>query len=406
MSAFPIFRTWWQRFPLIGRIAGITLWGLWVAPGHAEGIIDIKPYVAGALTYDDNLFRVADRSQASSDVIQHLQAGVDTDIEISRQKLKIGLGADDARFNNHTFLDNTGYSGALAWYWQLGHSLNGELSASDNVSQSSFTELHNEVLNQRTTRRYVGRANWDLSRHWRVYVQRDSAELQNSVDIYRALDREDDANEGGIQFTGVPENTLTLSARDTESRYAHRDSFSTFFFGNANNQHEISADMQWHMASKTRLHGRLTSVSVEYKDLPQRNFSGYNEHLDIDWAATGKSTLRGSVWKEISGVDDLAATYVQSKGVSLTPLWQPTAKLTVSGRLSYENRAYLGQPQFILAGQAQRQDDIRLAGLTVTYMPYHKVQVQLAYAGEYRTSNTTAAGYRDNTLNASVRFEY
>ncbi len=381
---------------------------------RAEGIIDIKPYVATTLTYDDNLFRVSDANEARailgtdamSDTTRRTEAGINVDWKISRQHLRLGINLNQSRFNRFDFLDNDGNSKQLAWDWSIGSHLGGELSVSEGKSMVGFTEVQNPVLNQRTNKRKLMSVHWDFHPRWRLRAQRDETEFENSLPSYRSSDRKDVGREAEIQYSTPAGNQISLSVREVEAEYAERDAFSSFFFGNGNRQRDVALGVTWYPGGKTRLDGRLARVERTYEEFTQRDVRAWAGRVGADWQPTGKTTLSVSAARDIEAVDDLAATYVRSDNLSVTPSWAATSKLSVQGRASYTRRSYQGDPGFLLGATAQREDKLRSMGLTVSYTPHQKVQMQLSWQKDNRDSSTVGSGYDANALSANVRINF
>lgn len=400
----------------LSGLHGTVLLVLMSAPLHAvaEGIIDIKPYVSATATYDDNLFRVSGKDEARltlgtetmSDTTTRTEAGVDVDWEISRQHVRLGLNYNQNRFNRFNFLDNNGNSKKLAWDWSLGSHLGGELSVSESKSMGGFTEIQNPVLNQRTTKRRVMNAHWDLHPNWRLIAQRDETESENSSDTYRSSDRTDIAHEAAVQYTTSAGNRLALSVREVESEYPSRDVFQTTVFGNGNVQRDVALSAVWNPSGKTRVNGRVAHIDRRYEELSERNLKDWTARLGVDWQATGKTSVSLSAAHDIYGVDDIAATYVQSDTLSISPTWVATSKVMMQARASYEKRSYQGDPGFLLGRAPIREDKLKSAGLTVTYSPHEKVRMQLGWQKDKRDSTTANTGYDAQTLSANVRIDF
>lgn len=380
----------------------------------AEGIIDIKPYVNATASYDDNLFRVSGKQEAlatlgtdvMSDTTTRTEAGVDVDWKISRQHLRLGLNYNQNRFNRFNFLDNNGNSKKLAWDWRVGSHLGGELSLSESKAMGGFTEIQNPVLNQRTTKRKVMSAYWDLHPRWRVLAQRDESESENSANSYRSSDRTDVGHEAAIQYTTPAGNRLALSVRELESEYPSRDIFQTTVFGNGNVQRDVALSAIWSPTGKTRINGRIARIDRRYEELSERDLKDWTARAGVDWQATGKTSVSLSAAHDIYGVDDIAATYVQSDTVSISPTWVATSKLMIQARASYEKRSYQGDPGFLLGQAPIREDKLKSAGLTVTYAPHEKVRMQLAWQKDARDSTTANTGYDAQTISANMRIDF
>jgi len=381
---------------------------------RAEGQIDLKPYVAASLTYDDNLFRLAGQDQARivlgsdamSDRVTRTEAGINVDWKISRQHLRLELNLNQNRYDRFGFLDNDGSNKKIAWDWSVGNHLNGELSMTEGISMGGFSEIHNPVLNQQTNTLRLMSLNWDFHPSWRLHLQHDETDFLNSLASYKSSDRNDVAQELALQYSTPGGNHIGLSARETKTEYPGRDSFSTVVFGNSNRQRDLALNVMWQPAGKTRIDGRLALVERKYDELKQRDVTDWAGRVSLDWQATGKTALQATVEHTISPIEDKAATYVQTDRVTLSPAWTATEKISVQGSLAYESSSYLGDPGFVLGGAPLREDKVKTVGLVVSYKPYDKVQTQLSVQKSKRDSSVAANSYETNSINVNVRFDF
>jgi len=380
----------------------------------ADGLLDIKPYVAATATYDDNLFRVsgADEAQAvlgtdvMSDTVRRADVGIDADWKISRQHLLLALNLNRSRFNRFNFLDNNGNSRKLAWDWTIGSHLGGEMSASESKSISGFTEVQNPVRNERSSKNKLIGINWDFHPRWQLHAQREEFEYENSLASYRSSDKEEVAHDAAIQYTTPSGNRMRLSAREVASEYPERDVFSAIVFGNSNRQLDKALNVAWQLDGKTRVNGRLARIERKYEELSQRNVKTWAGRLGADWQPAGKTTLSVSAVRDIYAVEDIAATYVRSDALSVSPAWAATAKLMIQARASYEKRSYQGDPGFLLGAAPQRVDKLKTAILTVSYALHDKVRMQMSWQKESRDSSIANGGYLAGTLSANVRIDF
>jgi exopolysaccharide biosynthesis operon protein EpsL len=394
----------------------IPIWCLLLfsLPSFAEGIIDIKPNISTSLTYDDNVFRFSSAAQAeaafgssvTSDVIKRLDLGVDVNLRLSRQLVTLSANVNESRYNRFDLLDNIGKSYKLGWNWRLGNDLYGELSSSESKSLAGFTEIRDPVNNLRTSTRQHASINWNLHPDWTLYAIGEYAKVENELISFSDLDRNDEVIEGGVRYQSSSETQLGLAYRATASKFPNRTGFAQFLFGNESTQKNIVASAVWLPTTKTRISTQLSQVSIEYKNRPQRDFDGLSQRWNLDQSLAGKTSVNIAVYQEVAPIDDVESTFVETKGASVNPIWNITNKTELRGGLGYEKRLYLGSAGFFAVDNNDRHDESKLANLSLLYMPTDKSLVQLQYQGENRTSSIDGQGYRYNTLNFLVRYDF
>jgi len=94
------------------------------------------------------------------------------------------------------------------------------------------------------------------------------------------------------------------------------------------------------------------------------------------------------------------------KGVSVSPSWAPTAKVSLRGRFAFEKVDFRGDPAVAAGTAILREDIVRSARLTVGYMPIQNTELTLEYENQSRTSTRELADFKYNSIMASVRVDY
>jgi hypothetical protein len=112
-----------------------------------------------------------------------------------------------------------------------------------------------------------------------------------------------------------------------------------------------------------------------------------------------------TAYQEVSPVDDVLSTYVNSKGWGINPRWNATNKITVQSSFGYEEKTYLGSAGISL-NNIERSDESKNINISLIYTPTLRTLVRLQYQGEKRSSNLDNTGYQFNNLNFSLRYDY
>jgi len=385
---------------------------------HAEGIIDLKPSVGTNITYDDNVFRFSSPalakqafgSSATSDTVKRLDVGLDASVRLSRQVLRLSTSLSESRYNRFDLLDNTAKSNLLAWDWQFGSDFFGVLSVSKNESIAGFTEIRNPVKNLRAVERQSASMNWRFHPDWTTYVLRDQSKTENELAGFEALDREDTITEAGVRYRNLLGTQLGLSYREVDSEYPGRTGFASVLFGDESVQGSLNLDASWFPTHKTRITARLSRVTIDYEDSPQREFSGISQRWDITHLLTNKITLNASAFREVSPIDDILSTFIESTGASFNPSWAISSKVALSAGVSYVDTEYLGSSGipnngFFIVAQ-NRNDSSKTANLGLIYTPTLKSVLQLQYQTQDRESSLNNQSFRFNSLSLVARYNF
>lgn len=385
-----------------------TLFGLSISwqQAMADGVLDLNPYVSGTVTYDDNVFRLAGRQEAlavlgeekMSDTIRTLNAGINADLELGRQLLRLGLGGTQVRYSHFTFQDYNGSNYNLGWDWRIGSHFYGELSRSHVLSQSGFTEFQSTLLNERTVQRDVLRANWEIHPRWRASVSHEEVSQDNSEPQFRLSDRDESSNEAGLTYQTPKGSELGLSVRRLETDYPGRPPLDVLLYGKSNRQDEIILRGKCQPSDKLFLNGRISTFTREGDGPAAKEFEGRNIRLEVNWQATEKSSLVASAWREFRLADDLSIGFARVSGMRLTPAWRPTSKVLIQADAMKEEVSYLE------GGRAG--ETLNTYGLNMIYLPHEKVRAQVGWQHVERETPQVLSSYRSNSFNASVSIDF
>ncbi len=379
----------------------------------AEGIIDIKPFVNASVNYDDNVYRISTPERAklllgssnTSDVIKQVGVGVDVNLRLSRQLVNVSTSVNRNNFNRFKSLDNTGRSNALTWNWQVGSYFNGQIGASENVSIAGFNENRIQERNLTTTTQKFASINWNLIPDWTINASRQQLKFENDSPIFAFLDREDEVSEVGINYQNQLNTNLGLAYRVVDSNFINRTGFLKNTLGEENIQKQTILTAAWLPSSKTRLSTRFAQVSLDRKNAAIDGFSGFNQRWGLDHSLTGQINLSLAAYKELTPIDDVISTFVETKGVSINPVWNLTSKVLVRAGLRYEKQNFIGTAGITIDNE-DRLDNTKEATLGLLYTPTTKSQIQLQYRGSKRSTNLANAGFEFNSLNLSFGYQY
>jgi exopolysaccharide biosynthesis operon protein EpsL len=386
--------------------SGLALLGiLHCATAHAEGMLELSPYVSATVVHDDNIFRVSGKQEAlallgddkMSDTVTILGAGLNLRAEVGRQLFVAGYGKTRTRFDYYSFQDSEGDTRNLGWNWRIGNHLFGEISSSESTSQSSFTEFQSVRLNLKTVRNDVYRANWELHPRWTVTLAHQDTTTENSA--FTTSDKGERADIATLTYRTPAGNELALVAQRREMEFPGRTPVLKLLYGDSNQHREMAIKAKWQPSGKLQLNGQLGFFRREGEGPLSDEFSDINKRLDATWAVTGKTTLMASAWQEYRLADDLTLGFSKASGLRVSPAWQPTSRIQVRADASVEDVAY----QDIARGD----ETLRAWGINASYLPHRKVSMQLGWRHEDRSTQQNALNdYDSDSLNASVRIDF
>lgn len=389
---------------------------LWTSPAlsSADGDDTLQPFVAETVSYDDNLFRLTDKADperflpagsSKTDVINQLSVGGKIHYALSRQTFLIDLRVDDNRFLNNEDLNNISTKDLATWKWVLGSQLSGNLGYGYERSLGSFAynqTFRKDIISENEAffdLNYAWHPRWKLTAGARWH------ESTHSNKARALLDRESATGQIGLNYVTPSNNSIGVEYKFTAVDLPNRQPSPIELIDNRYQVQTISAILAWNFTERMRLDGKFGYTSLQNDQFDERDFGGETWRLNLAWAPTAKTQLTLAGWRELQPSQLVFASYVVSKGVSLTPAWSPTAKLTVEAKLSYDDRAYAGDPG-LFPGLAARHDELLSGQLAVIYAALRNTEINLAYVAEQRDSTQKFWSYSDNSVFASAKLKF
>lgn len=379
---------------------------------YAEGMLDMQPYVRAGILYDDNLFRFASKAEAQSagfsklsDSVKTLDAGIQTNLRLSRQLFRLNASINDNQYNQYTFLDNTGKAYGLTWNWQLGDDVFGDLSTSRTQSIAGFNDNDIVLRNLRTFKRQRASANWNVLSSFTLYANQENSVLDNEELTFQSLDREDDSYEVGARYQSTSGTQFGLFYRFLASDYVNRTGTTALIFGRKNEQKQYGVNLAWLPSVKTRLSGQVSHIAFTREDALQDDFNGLNHRWNLDYALSAKTNLGLTAYRELASVDDLLSTYVLFKGAGANVGWNLTSKLNMSGSYGVGKREFLGGSS-IFSAVVAREDNTKRLGFNIDYQPTTHAALQLRIADEERESNISSQAYRFQSIHFIGQYNF
>lgn len=368
---------------------------------------EVKPYALASYTHDDNLFRRSDQADPRADNYHRLEAGLDVTAQQARQRLNLRAAAHRTEFERFGFLDNQGGTGHVGWDGEIGRSWQGRAGYDYTRSLASFELLaETEGRNIRTEQRAYAEADYRVFPSLRLRAGVDNADVKNSLESQRVLDFQSAAAAVGIHYLSAAENFIGVQSKLTNGDYPNPENINGTLVDNSFDETENGFVFDWRPGGHSRLQARLGYTDRRYDQLSARDFKGGTGRLIYDWNLTGKTVFNAAAWRELTAADDLSASYVVSRGLTVGPRWAVTPKITVQATVTQERRDYQGDPRVILTGIAERADKLDSLGAAVAYLPLRKIQVAFGYETGERSSTRALTDYRFHSVNGSLRVEF
>jgi len=164
------------------------------------------------------------------------------------------------------------------------------------------------------------------------------------------------------------------------------------------------------LSEKTIFDASAGYLKREYPSAAIGSFSGEVWRAALQWQPTPKTQLLVGAWQQLAADLTSQTDYFVDKGVSLTPQWTPSEKLTFSATVAHDTQNYVGAnpvgpiPINFLA-QA-RHDTVTSETASLVYTPIKAIALTFSAAYVKRDSNIAAFQYNDfqGSVNVAYRF--
>ena len=375
----------------------------------------VRPYAEFTYAHSSNLFRLSNESEAvaqlgtpeTSDNARRIEAGVRLKAQLSRQLVLLNANVNRTTYERFRSLDYSGNALDFQWAWEAGKQWSGDLRYDTVRTLSSFTELHAPVKDLVLEQRPLVDAYYLLHPRWRIGAAALGIDVKHGAPSRQDLDRREHGGRVEVQYLGAEAQRDVIAAQWVASdlHYRKQQLVDAVPVDSDHRRNLMGARFDWPLSGKSRLQGGLGVEQLRFREVKQRDYSGPYSRLTWNWSATGHTTLEAGLWQETVNVDDARLNYALSRGASVSPIWQPTAKARIQLRLAYENLEYRGENGLLSGSLPARQDRVRSEAIVLTHEFSRALRIELAYRSEQRVSNRALTDYRDNTWLFSLRGE-
>ncbi|HZX32180.1 MAG TPA: XrtB/PEP-CTERM-associated polysaccharide biosynthesis outer membrane protein EpsL [Rhodocyclaceae bacterium] len=357
---------------------------------------------------DDNLFRQSGSQKPRSETITTTVAGVDVHKRVSLQEFIGQVNWVDTRYATNDYLN----AGALQyngrWLWALESHLKGELSADRASAQNSFADFQGlRERNLRTVENQRFSAEYAFHPSWAVIGGVNHIAMSNDKPLLAETDFEATGASLGIKHTPSSGNWLSFQTRQSDGRYTKRQFSTVNQFDNGFTDRGQEFAMAWQPTGHSSFTGRLEYFQRRHDHFASRDFSGWTGQLGYQYQASAKTQLNATYQHGLNAFQDVVninSSYYVSDDLIFAARWDATEKISLGGRLGLSHRSYRGE--IIPLAGPRREDDIRRAGIDVTYKPERWLELKAGLAAEKRDTTGAALDYTDRQalLSATARF--
>ena len=325
----------------------------------------------------------------------------------ARQSVDLDLSADYNRYTRNNDLNYVSSNDRVIWNWGLGDALSGKVGADYVRLLGGFsnTAVYSRNIVNRSD--YFGSMRYQVGPRWGIF----GGLLGTEYTVSSAQDTFNNSRSKGVEL-GADYATETrrigFDYRYNDSRAPNSAVLNGVLFDPDYREERARVLLRWALTEKTVLDASAGYLRRDYPSTAIGNFSGEVWRASLQWQPTPKTQLLVGVWQQLDADLTAQTDYFVDKGVSLSPQWVASEKITFSARVSRDNENYIGaNPVGTIAATSitqARHDTLTAENVSMIYTPISAITLTGLVGHSTRDSNVPQFHYND--LQASISLVY
>jgi hypothetical protein len=168
--------------------------------------------------------------------------------------------------------------------------------------------------------------------------------------------------------------------------------------------------VRYALTEKTIIDASAGYLKREYPSSAIGSFAGGIWRAAVQWQPTPKTQLLLGVWRQLAADLTSQTDYFVDKGVSLTPQWIASEKITFSAVIARDTNDYVGSNPIGLIPVAPitqaRRDTITAETANMAYTPIRSIMITVSAGHSTRNSNISQFHYNDNQGSVNIVYKF
>jgi hypothetical protein len=378
-------------------------------------------YAGDTFSYDNNIYRLPSsvtdltplpgigHNPSREDDIESVTGGLDGEwLTGARQSVDVNLRADYNRYIRNTDLNNLSSNDRVAWNWGLGTALSGKVGADYTRQIGGFynTAVYTRDIVNRAD--YFASLRYQVGPRWGIFGGLMGSDYTVTPSQSSFNNSKSKSVDVGADYT-IEMNRLGFDYRYNDSRAANSTIVNGVLFNPDYREDRARVLVRYALTEKTILDASAGYLKREYPTNAIGSFSGEIWRAALQWQPTPKTQLLVGVWQQLDADLTSQTDYFRDRGVSLTPEWIASEKLTFSATFSRDTNSYLGSNPagFITVVTTQARHDT-LTGETgsLVYTPIQAIVLTFSVAHVKRDSNIPQFQFNDFQGSANITYRF
>jgi hypothetical protein len=378
-------------------------------------------YAGDTFSYDSNIYRLPasitdltplpgiGRNPSRQDDIESVTGGLDGEwLTGARQSVDVDLRADFNRYIRNTDLNNLSSNDRVVWNWGLGTALSGKVGADYSRLLGGFynTQVYNLDIVNRSD--YFASLRYQIGPRWGIFGGLLGSNYTVTPSQSTFNNSRTKSFDVGADYT-IEMNRLGFDYRYNDTRAPNSIFLNGVLFDPDYREDRARVLFRYALTEKTIIDASAGYLQRQYPTSAIGSFSGEIWRAAFQWQPTPKTQLLVGVWQQLDADLTSQTDYFVDKGVSLTPEWIASEKLTFSATISRDTNNYIGSnpvgPIPVVTTQA-RHDTLTGETGSLVYTPIRAIVLTFSAAHVKRDSNIPQFQYNDYQASANITYRF
>ena len=344
------------------------------------------------------------------DYIDRVTGGLDAEwLTGARQSLDVDLDVDYNRYFRNQDLSNVSSNDRVAWNWGLGGALSGTVGVDYLRLLGGYANI--EVYSPDIVSRsdYFASVRYQVGPRWGIFGGLLGTEYSVSGTDVSFNNSKSGGLEAGADYT-VEGNRIGFDYRYNDSHAGNAVNLNNVLIDPDYREERVRVLLRYALTEKTTFDGSAGYLKRDYPSTAIGSFAGEIWRASLQWQPTPKTQLLLGVWQQLNADLTSQTDYFRDRGVSLTPQWTASEKITFSASISHDDDSYIGTnpiggTQGAPLPQA-RHDQITGETASVLYTPIRAITLTAAVSHTTRDSNISQFHYNDVQGSVGVTYKF
>jgi hypothetical protein len=379
-------------------------------------------YVGDTLTYDNNIYRLPGSvtdlstlpgigsSPSREDYIDSITGGLDAEwLTGARQSVDVDLRADYNRFFRNQDLNNVSTSDRVVWNWGLTDALSGKVGADYTRLLGGFTNtavFSRDIVNRSD---YFASMRFQVGPRWGIFGGLMGTDYSVTAADATFNNSKTKAVDVGADFTAET-NRIGFDYRYNDSRASNSAFLNGVLFDPDYREERARVLVRYAFTEKTLVDASAGYLRRQYPSTAIGSFSGEIWRVALQWQPTPKTQVLFGAWQQLDADLTAQTDYFVDKGVSITPEWIASEKLTFSASISRDNENYIGSNPVGVVPVAPltqaRHDTLTGATANMIYTPIRAITLTVSAGHVTRNSNISQFHYNDMQGSVNILYKF